>query len=95
MNSKELYLRPSSACERIQEEIRCLGYTEVVVTLSVFCSKEDNFLLQRWRKKWDTYVEIDCVDEILNKDRLTVVCNPVSHAVDIPKVMVTYGNNVI
>ena len=85
---KELFLRPSTACERIQEEIRCLGYTKAVVNLSVLCSKEDDFLLQRWCKKWDTFVDVECVEQIVNKDRLTVVRNPVSHAVSSPQVTV-------
>jgi len=49
-------------------------------------SRGTGYLLQKWSSKWETYVDVGSVDEVVNGDKLTVVLQPsasqtVSHSV--------------
>ena len=56
---KILYLQPSKACERVQEELQCMGLTNAVVTFSVLPESTDCYFLQRWCKDWKVYVDVE------------------------------------
>lgn len=84
---KVLYLRPSQACECVQEELRCMGLTNAVVTLSVLPETTDCYFLQKWHSKWKTFVDVDSTDQVVESDRLSVVHNPVFEC---NEVMVSY-----
>ena len=77
-SNKILFLRPSQACERVQEELRCIGLSDAVVTLSVLPGPTDCFFLQRWCEKYGKFVDLEsCADQILQNDRLSVTRSPI------------------
>jgi len=84
---KVLYLHPSQACECVQEELRCMGLTNAVVTLSVLPETTDCYFLQKWDSKWKTFVDVDSTDQVGESDRLSVVHNP---ALECNEVTVSY-----
>lgn len=79
---KILYLRPSGVCERIQEELRCMGLTHAVVMLSVLPEETDCYFLQRWCAKWKAYVDVDSTEQVVEGDRLSVVHNPAFESIE-------------
>ena len=36
-------------------------------------STSDNFILQKYSKKWDTFVDVDAVDSVITGDRLSII----------------------
>jgi len=90
-SKKILYLPPSKACERVQEEMRCIGYSDAVVTLSVMPGPTDCFYLQRWCEKYKTFVDIEsCEDQIVDNDRLSVTRSPMYSETSIEVVKVSF-----
>ena len=75
-SKKELILSVSSICERVQEELMCLGVPEAVVAPYDQLPPGEGFILQRWIAKWNSFVNVQSVYEIKDEDRLTVVRKP-------------------
>ena len=75
---KVLQLTRSDVCSRISKELCGLGLSgaKVSFTSSTPSSAETNFFLQRYSKQWDTFLNITSIDQICQKDRLTVVAKP-------------------
>ena len=81
-SSKVLTLSPHDACPYIQQELRNMGFEGAVVTLSSKVSVEPNhFFLQKWSRKWETFVDVETIQQIAQDDKLTVVPNPVGPVV--------------
>ena len=78
---RQLTLLPTAVCEVIGEEMMKFGYVTPIVKLSTSerasVSHADEYLLQRWSQRWNTFVDVQNVDEIYDHDRLTVIPKPV------------------
>ena len=73
---KILFLRPSKVCKCVQEELRCISLTNAIVTLSVLPKSTDRYFLQRSCEEWKAYVDVESTDQVIERDKLSVVHNP-------------------
>ena len=53
-----------------------LGKLGVSVRLSAHPGSSKSYLLQKWSTTWNTYVDVEDVDDLEDKDRVTVVQMP-------------------
>ena len=53
-----------------------LGKLGVSVRLSAHPGSSKSYLLQKWSTTWNTYVDVEDVDDMEDKDRVTVVQMP-------------------
>ncbi len=72
----------STLCMCIQQQLHSFGESDSVV-LSGSCpepesSNQEIFLLQKWSAKWNTFVNVDRVEEINDQDRVSVTRKPLS-----------------
>ena len=72
----------STLCMCIQQQLHSFGESDPVV-LSGSCpepesSNQEIFLLQKWSAKWNTFVNVDRVEEINDQDRVSVTRKPLS-----------------
>ena len=75
---RALFFQVSAVCDRVEQELQDLGVNEPTVNLSAGLAKPENknlncFFLQRWCHKWETFINVENVQEIYSNDRLTVV----------------------
>ena len=68
-----LCVNRSNVCETIEKELSRFGQTVSKVSLSGDCGSSNSLLLQKWSTAWDTYVDVETVDDLDDKDRVTVV----------------------
>ena len=68
-----LRVNRSNVCETIEKELSRFGQTVSKVSLSEDCGSSNSLLLQKWCTAWDTYVDVETVDDVDDKDRVTVV----------------------
>ena len=75
---REIELDPSTCiCSVIQATLREFGIENASVSLGGGGRSEPGqFMLQRWSNDWGMYVDVQCTDEIQNRDKLTVVSVP-------------------
>ena len=73
---KILFLRLSKACECVQEELWYISLTNAVMILSVLPKSTDCYFLQRWFEEWRAYVDVESMDQVIQRDKLPVVHNP-------------------
>ena len=70
---KELTLNRENALFIIEQEVSMLGKDVCLASLS---TRDDSskvaYFLQRWVKRWEAFVDVTDVSQILNRDRLTV-----------------------
>ena len=65
--------------DRICGELDALGVTDSSVGFAHESGTSSRaFILQRFLSKWNTFVDVDKAEDILNGDRLTVVPSPVA-----------------
>ena len=72
--------------ERLTTRLGVLGVPNAVISLahkaSSSAADENKFILQRYNKKWDTFVDIDKIEAISDGDRLSVVIDPSGSCVE-------------
>ena len=56
------------------------------MTLSVLPKSTDCYFLQRWCEEWKAYVDIESTDQVIERDKLSVVHNPAFESNKTPKV---------
>ena len=71
-------------CEAVTKELR-RWKEDSVVKISNDCSSSSEparvFILQRWSSKWNMFVDVQNLDEIVDRDRITVIPRPVGSPV--------------
>ena len=75
----ELSLCRATLSSYIETELHNMGLKESVVGLSMSREATEgkkHYLLQRWCKKWDSFINIDNVLQVYDGDRVTVLPNP-------------------
>jgi hypothetical protein len=55
----------------IQAKLETLGHYPKAASSSE--ASDDNFILQKFSKKWDTFVDVDSLDSVVTGDRLSVI----------------------
>ena len=72
-------VRRECVVEVIKEELVRYGDTAAVVQLSGEGSTDGSvYLLQKWSDVWGTYVDVEEIDDLEDKDKVTVVPMPTS-----------------
>ena len=84
-SKRALTLSPNLVCEAVTTELARFGKDGIVVKLSnAPSSSRDSttgrvvYLLQKWSTTWEAYIDVERVDDIKDKDRLTAVRMPAS-----------------
>ena len=83
---KLLRVKRVNVCEALQEELSRFGITGARVQLA---GNSGNFLLQKWSTTWNSYVDVENISELEDKDRITVVPMPCS-VPESPKISKVY-----
>ena len=82
-SKRQLKVSPKSICKVLAQELSQFGKEGVVVQLAKPQSSRDTvqpagvYLLQRWSTTWQTIIDVESIQEIDDKDRLTVVPMPI------------------
>ncbi len=67
---------PISLCRKVEGELHKLGIVGVVAP--ELQANSADFILQRFNKKWNAFINVDTISQIIMGDKLTVVQKPVS-----------------
>ena len=78
---RQLTVSPAAICEVVAEELGKFGYAAPVVKLSgpeseSISQSRSEYLLQRWSQRWDAFVDVERVEDIKSRDRITVIPKP-------------------
>lgn len=73
----------STVCSTIEKHLSDLGISSCV-TLGLGTDSPPSigsiYILQRWNSAWEAFVDVRCVEELQNGDKLTVVNQPHARA---------------
>ena len=80
-SKSNLICPPNGIVEAIQLKIAAFGYKDKKISLDDDVNQD--FILQRYSSKWETFIDVTTCSNFCNGDRVTVIPNP---AIESPKV---------